>query len=90
MTPYLPIDCRYKIAQAGLIATTDLSSGLYIDFHAMIARRVSSWQIGPETLLTRLGGIIGVGKNLVWIIIFLFTTLSTFSSYFKRRFFEPK
>ena len=73
-----------------MVATSDLSSGLYIDFHKMIQRRVSTLQIGPETLLTRLGGIIGVGKNLVWIIIFLFTTFSAFSLRFKERFFEEK
>ena len=43
-----------------------------------VLQTVSSLQIGVKTLATRVGGIIGVGKELLWILIFCFTTVSTF------------
>ena len=36
--------------------------------------------IPPLTLLTRIGGIIGVGKEFLWIIITALTYFVTFSS----------
>ena len=36
----------------------------------MVENTISEYQIGPKTLATRVGGIIGVGKNLLWILIF--------------------
>ena len=35
----------------------------------------SELQIGFQTLITRFGGIIGVSKNLLWIVIFGFTSI---------------
>ena len=43
-----------------------------------VLQTVSSLQIGVKTLTTRVGGIIGVGKELLWILIFCFNTLFTF------------
>ena len=40
--------------------------------------------IEPLTLLTRVGGIIGVGKEFLWVIITLLTYLATFSSQFAK------
>ena len=37
----------------------------------------SQWTIGPLSLLTRCGGIIGVGKNLLWIIIVILSYIAT-------------
>ena len=34
----------------------------------------SEFQIGFKTLITRFGGIIGVSKNLLWIVIFMFSS----------------
>ena len=40
-----------------------------ISFGKVIEKTVSELQINTRTLITRFGGIIGVGKNLLWIII---------------------
>ena len=40
-----------------------------ISFGKVVEKTVSELQINTRTLITRFGGIIGVGKNLLWIII---------------------
>ena len=51
--------------------------GLALLFDNVLEKRISELKIGPKTLLTRVGGIIGVGKNLLWLIVFLFTSLGS-------------
>ena len=36
---------------------------------------ISDLQVGPKTLLTRFGGIVGVGKNVLWILVFIFSSV---------------
>ena len=36
--------------------------------------------------MTRIGGMIGVGKNLVWIVIFMCTSFTALSSFIHRKF----
>ena len=43
--------------------------GLTIVFDNVVQKTNSNWQIEPVTLLTRIGGIIGVGKELLWVMI---------------------
>ena len=38
---------------------------LVVLFDKVVEQTVTDWQITPVTLLTRFGGIIGVGKNLL-------------------------
>ena len=52
------------------IITTSDQYGIYMVFEDVVENTVSEYQIGPKTLATRVGGIIGVGKNLLWILIF--------------------
>ena len=49
--------------------------GLYIQLDQTVEVTVSKLQIGPKTFFTRCGGIIGVGKELLWVIIFSLTWL---------------
>ena len=49
--------------------------GLVVIFDQFVEKTISELQIGPKTLLTRIGGVIGVGKNLLWLLIFLLTSL---------------
>ena len=51
--------------------------GLYIQFDQTVDVTVSKLQIGLKTLATRCGGIIGVGKELLWVIIFSLTSLGS-------------
>ena len=43
--------------------------GISIGFDNVVEKTISHWQIEPVTLLTRIGGIIGVGKELLWVLI---------------------
>ena len=61
----------------GFQPTSD-RSGVKVVLETEVLQTVSSLQIGVKTLTTRVGGIIGVGKELLWILIFCFTTVSTF------------
>ena len=71
--------------------TKDLNpGGIVIDFNNVLEMKVTSWQVSVETLTTRIGGVIGVGKELLWVAILLITSsvsfLSLFSKYFKKSF----
>ena len=64
-------NARYKVDRIGTnIITTSDQYGIYMVFEDVVENTVSEYQIGPKTLATRVGGIIGVGKNLLWILIF--------------------
>ena len=79
----LPI-CRYKLEQLGIEESNELF-GLAIVFDTSVEQTKSDWQITEVTLLTRIGGIIGVGKNLLWIIVFVGSSIifvSKFVNYF--------
>ena len=40
----------------------------------------AQWSIDPMTLLTRVGGVVGVGKELLWLVLLLTTyTLTTWA-----------
>ena len=45
-----------------------------IFFDRVVKTTKSELQIGFKTLITRFGGIIGVCKNLLWIVIFGFSS----------------
>ena len=51
--------------------------GIKLFFENKVEKRISELQIGPKTLLTRIGGIIGVGKNLLWLLLFCFTSVGS-------------
>lgn len=56
----------------GIDARTD-RYGLVVQFDTEVEITDVNFNIGVMTLLTRLGGIIGVGKNLLWLIITFIT-----------------
>ena len=66
----LPI-CKsvwYKTTKIGHDKRED-RYGLYVDFHQEVIMSSNHLSIEPMTLLTRIGGIIGVGKEFFWVII---------------------
>ena len=75
---------RYEIEKIGFYATK-LKSGLGLTFDNIVEQTISELQIGPKTLLVRFGGIIGVGKNLLWIIIFAVSSAMTCWSFVNRK-----
>ena len=71
---------RYEIEKIGFYATKK-KSGLGVTFDNIVEQTLSELQIGPKTLLVRFGGIIGVGKNLLWLIIFCASSVLGFWSF---------
>ena len=63
--------------------------GIYVDINNILERKMTGWQVDAKTLTTRIGGVIGVGKNLLWVVILLVTSsvsvLSLVSKYFKKK-----
>ena len=65
---------RYKIEEAGLVESSN-KAGVLALFDKHVHQTQTKLQIGFNTFLTRVGGIIGVGKNLLWILIFSLSSL---------------
>ena len=55
---------------------------------------MTDWQVDATTLTTRVGGVIRVGENLIWVAILLITSSASFlsivSKHFKKRSFLAK
>ena len=62
--------------------------GLFVQIDQNVDVIVSKLEVGLKTLATRFGGIIGVGKELLWVIILLFTSCGTFLGLCKQIFSE--
>ena len=75
---------RYAVEKLGFYATKK-KSGLGITFDNVVEQTISELQIGPKTLLVRFGGIIGVGKNLLWILVFSATSVGALITFIKRK-----
>ena len=58
----------YKTTRIGHDKRND-RYGLYVNINKEIILTSNHLSIAPMTLLTRIGGIIGVGKEFLWIII---------------------
>ena len=61
----------------------DTVYGLFVQFEEKIEVRNSNFVIDEITLMTRIGGIIGVGKEMVWIIVISIGILKMFLNQFK-------
>ena len=75
---------RYKVDQIGFDSRTD-RFGMFVQFDKNVDVTKNELKIDAMTFLTRVGGIIGVGKNFLWIIILCLTYITTFSS----KWFKP-
>ena len=67
----------------GFVKTND-NSGVYVDFESFVERQATGTHINFATFTTRVGGMIGVGKNLLWVVVLSCTSLLTISSFVKR------
>ena len=59
--------------------------GMSIVFDNVIEKTISDWQVNPVTLLTRIGGIIGVGKELLWVMIITGSSITLVVNYLKNK-----
>ena len=53
-----------------------------VQFKDMVEITTTNIAISPTTLITRIGGIIGVGKKLLWVIVFCCGYLTSLLSIF--------
>ena len=70
------------VEQLGRVESNELF-GMVVAFDNIVEQTISDWQIKPITLLTRFGGLVGVGKNLLWIIIFICSSMTFVSKMIK-------
>ena len=66
--------------QTGFDARRDIY-GLFVQFDQDVDVSLSKLEVGLKTLATRFGGIIGVGKELLWVIILFFTSCGSFLAF---------
>ena len=67
----------------GFVKTNE-HNGVFVDFENFVERQRTGRQINFGTFTSRVGGVIGVGKNLLWAVILSFTSLLTISSFVKQ------
>ena len=75
---------KYFSAEIGLKEFGD-ASGVTMIFDKEVEITETELQIGSKTLITRFGGIIGVSKNLLWIVIFGFSAIGFISNKMLRK-----
>jgi hypothetical protein len=61
-----------------------LKYGMFIQFEDIVELKKSSFVIDAQTLLARIGGSIGVGKEFFWVFIFLVGILKKATDYFQK------
>ena len=66
---------KYFSNEIGILGNENIN-GILIFFDRVVKTTKSELQIGFKTLITRFGGIIGVCKNLLWIVIFGFSSFA--------------
>ena len=60
--------------------------GLFVQFDQNVDVTVSKLEVDLKTLATRFGGIIGVGKELLWVIVLVLTSCGSFLAICKQAF----
>ena len=58
-------------------------AGIVLSLDGLVEKTNSKLQITAKTLIIRMGGFIGMGKNLVWLIIFLLSSWGAIRSFFQ-------
>ena len=79
---------RYHAEEIGVREWDNVKGGLAIWFENEVDIVRASWKIDEESLISSVGGFIGVSKNLLWLIIMLITSVGGLFSYLKMQKFE--
>ena len=79
------LPCNYLKFNTKLMLFDDRTKkyGLFILFDDTVETTRSRMVINPETLITRIGGIIGVGKELLWIVLICSGAFTLFTAFFE-------
>ena len=75
---------KYHAKEIGFKESMNGKPGMIIIFEKVVESTKTELQIGFKTLITRFGGIIGVSKNLLWITIFVVTSIGMMTSLLKQ------
>ena len=76
------VPCQVKRYPAKEIGFKENSlRGLTIRFEKVVDITKSSWTIDERTLLSKIGGFIGISKNFLWLIILLISSISVLFSH---------
>ena len=79
------IPCKVKTYHATEVGLTDNGNrGLAIRFENKVDIIKLSWQMNEISLLSKIGGFIGISKNFLWLMIMLVSSIITLMSYFKK------
>ena len=79
------VPCRmkmYRVKEVGLQEIQNIR-GLKIRFENEVDITKSSWKMDMETLLSEIGGFIGLNKNFLWILTLFLSTMGIIGSNLK-------
>ena len=71
---------RYQVMDIGLKEHID--TGIEIWFEKKVKITKSEFSVNMESLLSTIGGFIGISKNFLWLLIMLITSVGTFVTRF--------
>ena len=80
------VPCKVKRFNAKEIGKREKINvrGIYVIFEREVAVTKSSWALDGITLLSKIGGFIGISKNLSWLIILLLSSVGVVLSYLRQ------
>ena len=76
-----PVPClvsEYQAERVGFVQSNE-HSGIILKFDKTVKKTLTGLQVTALSLLSKFGGIIGLGKNLLWIIILACSSFNIFS-----------
>ena len=73
---------RYQAKEIGLRGKKNFR-GIMLSFEQEVEVTKSSWNIDARTLLSKIGGFIGISKNFLWLILLLMSSITVLISHFK-------
>ena len=71
---------RFQIKEIG-VRTWKAATGVSIWFENEVHTSKAVWQLNEKTLISNIGGFIGIAKEFLWLIIILISSLCTIISY---------
>ena len=79
------VHCRMKMYQVKEVGLREMQNirGLIIRFENEVDITKSLWKMDVETLLSEIGGFIGLNKNFLWILTLSLSTMGIICSHIK-------
>ena len=74
---------RFLVKEIGIRGNNKNSTGISINFEKEVEITKSSWKIDTQTLISKIGGFIGISKNFLWLIILFITSVGMLMSHLK-------